>query len=447
MPPPRKPHSSRENKADPAIEAGTRVEALIARVAGDLDDSARLLAWAKVDAPATLRALTAAIVAVEARTLARARGLEVEGAKLLRFFDRAIDPLLARRLIDHAGGIATPAATLVGTTIDDVEALGRARESLLDLQLVVGDRRVTIEPTAHRRRSGAHYTPAPLALRIVDETLSPWFGSASRSIEKTSTVRVCDPAMGSGVFLLATLRWLVAHAPEISPAAHARATLSGVDLDPLAVEVARWTLAIEARDLSLLEDLDASLIVGDALADATLGTKTFDAIVGNPPWVSFAGRAAQPIEPSERIALKRRFQAFHGYPSLHGVFVERAAELLASHGRLGLLVPSSMSELDKYAPARRALDRRCACDEALDDLGDGPFEGVFQPCMILLATRRESPRDPPSDAAWPIARADLDAIDRAILAKLDRPPLPPALFGERGLQSEGDDAAHWRVVP
>jgi hypothetical protein len=64
----------------------------------------------------------------------------------------------------------------------------------------------------------------------------------------------------------------------------------------------------------------------------------------------------------------------------------------------------------------------------------------------LLATRRTSANGAASEGPWPIARGDLDAIDRRILDKLDRAPLPAALFGERGLQSEGDDADHWREV-
>ncbi|HVR19247.1 MAG TPA: hypothetical protein VMS65_06120, partial [Polyangiaceae bacterium] len=41
----------------------------------------------------------------------------------------------------------------------------------------------------------------------------------------------------------------------------------------------------------------------------------------------------------------------------------------------------------------------------------------------------------------------LDADDRALLEKLGREPLPAHLFGERGLQSMGDDLAHLARAP
>jgi hypothetical protein len=62
--------------------------------------------------------------------------------------------------------------------------------------------------------------------------------------------------------------------------------------------------------------------------------------------------------------------------------------------------------------------------------------------MVLLSTRRSAPLDEPPNGTWNLERPDLDASSRAVLAKLDRTPLPPHLFGERGLQSMGDDLAH-----
>ena len=72
---------------------------------------------------------------------------------------------------------------------------------------------------ADRRESGAHYTPKSLTEKIVAETLTPVAyrgpadGKASddwelKSAEELLDLKICDPAMGSGAFLVQACRWL-----------------------------------------------------------------------------------------------------------------------------------------------------------------------------------------------------------------------------------------------
>jgi hypothetical protein len=175
------------------------------------------------------------------------------------------------------------------------------------------------------------------------------------------------------------------------------------------------------------------------------GEPGFDAVIGNPPWVAYAGRAAQPIEPEVFNVFVHRNPAFHGYRSLHGLFVHQAASLLRPGGRLGLVVPTSVSDLGGYAPTRRAHDALCAVDPDLPSFGSDAFEGVFQPAMGLLSTRLAAPKASVEGASWPLARSDLDPVSRGLLERLSAlPPLPASLFGERGFQTSSEDAAHIR---
>ncbi len=122
--------------------------------------------------------------------------------------------------------------------------------------------------------------------------------------------------------------------------------------------------------------------------------------------------------------------------------------LLRTRGRLGLIVPSSMSVLAGYAPTRAAHDRRAACDPALRDFGTEEFRGVFQPCMALHSTRRLRESEADGRSAWPVERTDLDASMRSIVERLSSlAALPSELFGERGLQTSGDDVANLARVP
>jgi hypothetical protein len=143
---------------------------------------------------------------------------------------------------------------------------------------------------ADRRETGTHYTPKSLTERIVEETLTPlvYDGPAKgapraawrlKTPEQLLDLKVCDPAMGSGAFLVQACRFLSArlveawaieeetgrvvdltgqvHEPGASvesmpPGAEARAEnarrivaercLYGVDLNPLAVELAKLSL-------------------------------------------------------------------------------------------------------------------------------------------------------------------------------------------------------------
>jgi hypothetical protein len=174
----------------------------------------------------------------------------------------------------------------------------------------------------------------------------------------------------------------------------------------------------------------------------------FGAILGNPPWVSYAGRAAQPLDDRLRGYFTSFYRGFGGYRNLQALFVERTVhDLLAPQGRLGLVLPSSMAELDGYGPSRAAHDRFAECDPELPDLGEDSFRGVFQPSMVLRSTRRVQECDGVAGEAWPIARPDLDADAQRILKQLEGDVLPAALFGERGLQSSGDDVQHLLEEP
>lgn len=178
----------------------------------------------------------------------------------------------------------------------------------------------------------------------------------------------------------------------------------------------------------------------------------FDAFVGNPPWVAYAGRAAQPIATPLRDLYAALSPAFAGYRTLQGIFVHRAASLLRPGGRLGLVLPTSMSDLAGYDPVRRAHDALCAADEALPDFGDRAFDGVFQPSMGLLSTRRLGPPRPPREGlpspAWQLARSDIDAVTAGVLERLEAfPRLPAHLFGERGYQTTAADTQKLATRP
>ena len=73
---------------------------------------------------------------------------------------------------------------------------------------------MVLQPSEERRRSGSHYTPRALTEPIVRTTLEPVLarlrgedGRAPRP-DQIVDLKVCDPAMGSGAFLVEACRQL-----------------------------------------------------------------------------------------------------------------------------------------------------------------------------------------------------------------------------------------------
>ena len=149
-----------------------------------------------------------------------------------------------------------------------------------------------LQPTEERRRSGSHYTPRSLTEPIVRHALEPAFARLgdNASPEAVLSLKVLDPACGSGAFLVEACRqigarleqaWNMygAEKPKIPPdedeALHARRLVAqkclyGVDRNPMAVDLARLSLwlATLARDHEFTF-LDHALKAGDSLVGLT----------------------------------------------------------------------------------------------------------------------------------------------------------------------------------
>ncbi|NUO51056.1 MAG: SAM-dependent DNA methyltransferase [Polyangiaceae bacterium] len=289
-------------------------------------------------------------------------------------------------------------------------ALGAVYEGLLELEIAIEGRRARAVASESRRRAGAHFTSPEVAADLARRTLEPLVAKSGDVL----ALRICDPSMGSGVFLAAAAAFLakVGRVPEREVIAR---SLFGIDRDPLAVEAARLALSTIAGDEASNRALAQNLVRGNAVvspdgAPAELATEAldwerafadvlgrgrgFDAVLGNPPWVAYAGRAAQPLSRDLHAYFRRRFTAFAKYRTLQGVFVARGVEALAPGGRLGFVLPTSMADLAGYAPVRRAHDTLAMADRNLVDYGADAFDGVFQPAMGLCSTRRDQAVEP-----------------------------------------------------
>ena len=177
------------------------------------------------------------------------------------------------------------------------EELGGVYESLLALtpQVNGGGGHFSFAEFAGNRRkaSGSYYTPDALVQCLLDSALDPVVEAAVRGKSGAEAdraildLKVCDPAVGSGHFLvgaahrlarhLARIRAYAAGDSEPSPLLYQEALrevigrcLYGVDVNPMAAELCRVGLWLEAlmpgKPLSFL---DHHIRVGDSLLGAT----------------------------------------------------------------------------------------------------------------------------------------------------------------------------------
>ena len=171
------------------------------------------------------------------------------------------------------------------------EELGSVYESLLELvpsyDPATGAYDLTVQAGSDRKTSGSYYTPSGLVEVLLDAALDPVLDQAEHGDDPEAAllaVTVCDPACGSGHFLAAAGRRIARRLAarrtgEAEPPVEALATamrdvvshcLYGVDLNPLAAELAKVALWLEALEPGRpLSFLDAHIKVGNALLGTT----------------------------------------------------------------------------------------------------------------------------------------------------------------------------------
>ena len=225
---------------------------------------------------------------------------------------------------------------------DGVTELHAALERVVDTAAtpdLVQRGAMILQPSDERRRSGSHYTPRELTAPIVEKALEPVLEGLSGGVPHAAELlelKVCDPAMGSGAFLVETCRYMAERLleswklhggrPEIPPGEDevvfarrivAQKCLYGVDRNPMAVDLAKMSLwlATLAKD-EPLTFVDHVLRDGDSLAGLTgkqiaaftwergvfqpqLGMRVDDAVSDAQVWRSMirdAGRDVSQVE-------------------------------------------------------------------------------------------------------------------------------------------------------
>lgn len=237
-------------------------------------------------------------------------GLPALGSML--FADASVADLLGCRLAnrDLLDAVRHLAFTSSGQTLRPIdfrnlgaEELGSVYESLLEMQPNLNREAATFElrvvSGSERKTTGSYYTPSSLIQCLLDTALDPVVDECLAEVAKSSAsaderraaaqaallnLKICDPACGSGHFLIAAAHRLARRLAAVrtgdeepAPEATRRALrdvighcIYGVDINPMAVELCKVNLWMEALEPGKpLSFLDHRIQCGNSLLGVT----------------------------------------------------------------------------------------------------------------------------------------------------------------------------------
>lgn len=317
----------------------------------------------------------------------------------------------------------------------------------------------TTGTSGRRKRDGVVYTPDYIARFIVAETLGthlreifedtlrahakkgadvtdyeniPW-RKKSAELEawqayrdRLKSLRIVDPACGSGVFLIMAFDFMKAELTRVNDkikdllpkAEHfgdlldyvpdseiLTDNLFGVDVNEESIEITKLSLWIKtARRGKVLDSLSGSIRVGDSLIEdsnfayldhaftwetafpGVFAEGGFDVVLGNPPYVRM--EFLKLLKPY----LEKRYEVVSDRADLYCYFYERGLRLLKPGGRLGYISSNTFFKTGSGKPLREYLLKE-ATIESVVDFGDlQVFEGVTTYPAILTMKRGIAPK-------------------------------------------------------
>jgi type I restriction-modification system DNA methylase subunit len=358
----------------------------------------------------------------------------------------------------------------------DVDILGHIFEqSITDLEQLRNELDGLVAPLGkekhktRRKKEGAFYTPAFITRYIVEQSLGAVLaerfeklrachageatGTAAKALadpraydldglnrpqrdalirfweawqEALASIRLLDPACGSGAFLIEAFDQMHAALERsndrlVELRGHQtlfdldrqilQNNLYGVDLNEEAIEICRLSMWIKTASRGkVLTALDHTIRVGNSVVDDpqvhpkafdwraafpevfsplpsgdAQGVRAlgggFDVIVANPPYIR-----QEWLAPYKEY-WQKRFKSYTGTADIFTYFYELGIDLLREGGRLGLITSGSWVRGNFGAPLRKYLAENSKVESMIDFGEYQPFEGaeMIRPTIAVLS--------------------------------------------------------------
>ncbi len=299
-----------------------------------------------------------------------------------------------------------------------------------------------------RKKDGVFYTPEYITRYIVSETLGTLCRNKKASLgldnidiaipknpkkltrsetkikealeayrEYLLSLKILDPACGSGAFLNQALSFLLEEHRFIDEGIRTlmggavlglydvkkgilENNLYGVDINSEAVEIAKlslWLRTVEpGRKLNRLADkikVGNSLIDDPEVADNAFVWEEafpevfeeggFDVVIGNPPYVR-----QELLDAKDKAYFKTHYHTYHGTADLYVFFVEKGYVLLKEGGYFSYIFPNKWMRANYGTPLRKWLtDKKI---EEIVDFGDLPVFADATTYPMIMRMQKSS---------------------------------------------------------
>jgi len=346
-------------------------------------------------------------------------------------------------------------------SVVDPYIIGQVYEIFLEESITVNfdDEIEIVKKPESIQSQGAVSTPKKICDVIVGESLDTIY--SGKEPDEVSAYRVGDICCGSGNFLISAFEYIVNYhilyyiyngkdeamrSGTIHETTGESYKLSfskrreilenniwGVDIDPLAVEVTKFSLTIKLLEdvtpqeicdytklshKQILPDLDRNVLVGNSLVDRkyseqspevlenpelmmkikmfdwnnNFGGKKFDAIVGNPPYIRVQNMVHYSKEEYNyyKSGASGYVSAEYGLPDKYLFFVERSLSLLSDSGVMGYIIPHKFMVTETGEGLREVISRGGHVKKIIHFGAEQVFPNrATYTCILILTKRRQ----------------------------------------------------------
>lgn len=219
--------------------------------------------------------------------------------------------------------------------------------------------------------SSLHYTPRYLVRSIVENSL--------KSLNKEQeTIRIFDPACGSGAFLQEALKQLKEQDFQ------GKIEVFAFDNSDMAVSTTKFLLAYEQRKQWNTQQMVYKVYACDSV---TSDWPNCDLLLMNPPYIAM--EQMKDSETKDAVWETLKDLKVRKRPNMAAAFLYKAVKALNSNGVLGTVLPSSILLLEQYQSLREALRSMCNLN-IIAKLGNFAFNDALTDVSIVIAKRQAS---------------------------------------------------------